>query len=85
MNTIKKEGLMKETHYKLKDLVGKEGTLSSKPTAFIGKCGNGDEGLYLITYESIFFASNPREDYWDYGDCLVIVKRFVDVEISVIN
>lgn len=55
-------------------------------TAFIGKCGSGPENeLYLITYGSIFLASDPRKKQWSSLNCEVYVDRYVDVEIKIVE
>ena len=67
----------------IRDLIGDN--FKNEKSAFIGTCGCGDdETLYLITYECISQASNPRST-WDALSCSVEVIRFVDVNISIVE
>lgn len=55
------------------------------PTAFIGRCGKGpDNELYLVTYDTIFLATNPFSA-WDTPVCSVYINKFVDIEITVVG
>jgi len=57
---------------------------SCKETAFIGKCGGGPEdSLYLITYEGIVLAFDPKMTWNDSAN--ITVNRFVDIEIKAIE
>ena len=66
----------------LKDLIRKN--FNNSRTAFIGKCGTKDEGLFLITYECIVLAEDPSQT-WNCDGCEIKVIRFVDVNITVIG
>ena len=58
----------------------------SGETAFIGKCGYGPENaLYLISYGHIVLASNPLHQTWSSYGCIVVVERYVDIEINVME
>jgi len=68
--------------YKLGNLILECG---GTETAFIGCCGAGPEhSLYNITCDRIFLADNPKEA-WTHEGCPVIIDRFVDIEIEVIE
>ena len=82
MNIIKnKSTVSSQQSYTISDLYGQN--FETFATAFIGKCGNGPENsLYLITYDNIFLANDPRQS-WSGRSCTVKVDTFVDVEITI--
>jgi hypothetical protein len=80
VNKVIREGYL-DKEYRLSDLI--HGMYDH--TAFIGQCGDGPAGeLYLITYSGIVLAEAPIR-FWSGGDAAVLVKRFVDVEIRVLD
>lgn len=82
MNYVKMNDECKLTSYKLGDLVGNK---EENKTAFIGTCGVGPQGLYLITFGGIVLASDPKNYYWDGLFCPVTVDKFVNISIEVID
>lgn len=57
---------------------------SAALSTFIGKVGDGPEGsLYLRTYNGIILLKTPARS-WS-GTVLVVVERFVDLEIKILN
>ncbi len=85
MNTVQASPKKREFEWtgKPKDLTG--GYFRESRTAFIGKCGAGDdEELYLVTYDCIVKAKEPKVT-WAYKGCEVKVTRFVDVNIIVVE
>lgn len=51
-------------------------------TAFIGSVGGIYGTLFLISFDRIILATNPRRTWSEYT-CPVTVDRFVDLEITV--
>ena len=49
-------------------------------TAFIGTCGSGEHGLYLVTYDCIVKADDP-ENTWS-GSCPLTADEFVNITIK---
>ena len=85
MNIVAPRPLQKKFRWtgKADDLTGIN--FDSRKTAFVGHCGSGEEeSLYLVTYNCISYASNPRLT-WNGPNCGVKVIRFVDVNISVVE
>jgi hypothetical protein len=72
--------------YKLRDLV-LQSNRNPKETAFMGKCGVGNKGLYLITRSAIVLAEKPSQSWCllNNGDMNVHVDYFVDISITVTN
>lgn len=81
MNTVSKP-LFKEqkTNYKLGELILCNGGVE---TAFIGRCGCGPRNeLYLITYDKIIKADEPKHS-WESEGCSVYINQFVNIHITV--
>ena len=82
MNTVKnKSTASSQQSYTINGLCGNN--FETSATAFVGACGNGPENsLYLITYDNIFLAGDPRHS-WSGRGCTVRVDTFVDIEITI--
>lgn len=75
MNTVTRKVSVVARQLKVSDL-GR----GYKHTAFIGQCGSGPiNSLYLITYDCVVLALEPRKTWGNLAD--VTVDRFCDVEI----
>jgi hypothetical protein len=52
-------------------------------TSFVGKVGTGPKNaLYLVSYDSVILAKDPTL-VWDSASCLLVVREFVDVKITI--
>jgi hypothetical protein len=60
------------------------GGKDNEETAFIGSIESYEDCLFLISYDRIILASNPKECWWR-SDLNIKVKYFVDLDISVKN
>ena len=79
MNTVHtKKVVPRKQTYTVSDLIGSN---MGSHTAFVGSVGIGPaHALYLITYDSVVLADNPRTT-WS-GEAVVVVDRFCDVTIN---
>ena len=83
MNTVIKEDVkIQATSYQLSNLCGTN--FRKSRTAFIGKMRGYHTGLYLIHFEGIIKAEEPNQT-WELTGATVLVDRFVDVNISIVE
>ncbi len=82
MNFIMTDTKKQHRVFRLSDLCGDN--FSDETSAFIGTVGKGEHGLYLVTWQGVSKADDPTVTF-SFGDVPIEVKRFVDVNITVVE